>query len=159
MSLPVDCIPEPREIMLGCRPWTARPVAAGRCPVCGSGVREGHDRAYCGLCDSMSPRREAQIAKALIGMKTGDQDAQAVAKARAQLRRHPLLSERERRRIWNGNASSPLGPIPDGKLTNLAKVGRDWLREIEQEPDWTLVIDRFGREVGRYEVEVDEPWG
>lgn len=154
-----DYIPEPNEILMGCRAWPPPQDREG-CPVCGDGIKPGHDSAACAWCDSMSPKREAQIRAARIGMATRNLTELAEQKARVVLRKKSLLSECERRRIWNGSRGGILAPVEDEALTNRAKIGRDWLREINQMPDFSIILNHCGRRVGRYEVlnEPEEPF-
>lgn len=151
-----DYIPEPTIILLGCQPWPPIPYGAG-CPVCGPGIREGHDSTYCGVCDSLSPRREAQVAKArrsvMIAIQTRSRAAAAEQAAKVELRRLRTLTEAERRRLWNGYKGGVLSPTSE--VTNRSKVGRDWLTSIGQAPDWSLVLDARGNVIGRIETEAE----
>src|SRR4051812_19242335 len=96
-------IPEPPIVMTGCRPWVNRPAA--ECPVCKGGIRKGDDLVYCARCDTASPKLEAQVHKARIGLETKGRAEVAEAKARAQFRKHPRLTESHRRQIWGGHKS------------------------------------------------------
>jgi len=127
-----DWIPEPEIILLGCQPWP--PNRQGdRCPVCGPGIRVGHDSTYCAICDSVSPLRAAQIERLSRAKRAAEQADSDRAETRAQLARNTLteLTEVHRRRIW----------LKHGQ------VGREWLREIGQVPDFTLQLDKRGRPV------------
>lgn len=143
-----DWIPEPHVILLGCQPWPPRAEGPG-CPACGGGVHQGDDSTFCAVCDSMSPRREAQVRAARLGLKNQDRLERGEAKVDAELRRVPVLSESERRRLWNGYHGGILAALSDDEITNRAKAGRDFLRDSGQEPDWSLVLNRAGRVVGR----------
>lgn len=58
-----------------------------------------------------------------------------------------VLSERDRRRVWNGYK----GPFDRSQIepSNLARVGREWLIKIGQVPDFSLKLDRHGNVVGQ----------
>lgn len=143
-----DWIPEPLIIMVGCQAWPPKPLPDGSCPVCGSGVRPEHATYYCAVCDSLPPRVEAKVRAARIGLKRKDKVEAAEKGARAKLSRTPVLSESDRRKLWNGYRGNLLAEF-EGKLPNFAKEGRDWLTAIGQVPDWTLTLDRRGRVTGR----------
>jgi uncharacterized Zn finger protein (UPF0148 family) len=133
-----DWIPEPSIILLGCQPWP--PNRQGdQCPVCGPGVLEGHDSTACAWCDSLSPLRESQVRAANNKRRAAEQADQDRDESRAQLKKDALttLTELQRRRIW----------LKHGQ------VGREWLREIGQEPDFELQLDRRGRVI-KQKVEV-----
>lgn len=143
-----DYIPEPDYVLFGCQPFVPRRTPD--CPTCKGGVREGDDSTYCAACDSLSPRREAQVRKARIGVNARDQSEQSEQAATATLRkrtRRSKFTERERRLIWNGYGRG--FDVPDPAPTNLARTGRTFLRSIGQEPDFSLVLDAHGLVVGR----------
>lgn len=153
--MPTDWIPEPTIVLLGCQPWPPVHRGAG-CPVCGPGVREGHDSTYCGVCDSMSPRREAQIRAARVGVRARDKAEAAERSARDQLDKQEVVpTEVERRWLWNGYRGGILSPTLE--LTDRAKAGREWLIANGWEPDWSLALDHKGRVVGRREEPELEP--
>lgn len=143
MSEP-DYIPEPTIIMFGPRAIDAGPVETARCPVCRGGILDGHDTRYCAVCDSMSPRREAQVRAARLGLAGRDRDAAAVKRTRDRLRRQArtVLTEAERRRYWYGSKKALGG---ERELTNAAKLGRDWLTRIGQVPDWSIDLAKNQR--------------
>lgn len=145
-----DWILEPTIIMFGCQPWTNLPGFVGPCPVCKGGIKPGHDTRYCEKCGSSSPRIEARVRSARLGMKRREKSEEARRKARHKLRSlaRTILSEGLRRQIWNGYKGTVLSEF-DGELDNLAKEGRDFLRRIGQEPDFSLILDRHGRVIGR----------
>jgi uncharacterized Zn finger protein (UPF0148 family) len=151
-----DYIPEPLVILLGSRPWPLKPGPDGDCPACGKGIKEGDDITYCAVCDSLSPRREAQIRAAHAKAGTRERTKGAEEKARKQLgevaKAQPQLSERHRRWIWNGCMGSIVRERPE--VTNEARLGRDFLRSIGQEPNWNLILDRHGKVVGRYDEDL-----
>jgi hypothetical protein len=96
----------------------------------------------------MSPKREAQVCAARSRDRTKQQHATAARNAQDafdQLRQAaPLLTEVQRRRIWMGYSRSGINSRnPD--VVNRAKVGRDWLTAIGQEPDWSIELDASGR--------------
>jgi hypothetical protein len=151
-----DYIPEPLVILLGCQPWPRKPTPDGDCPVCGKGIRKGDDIAYCAVCDSLSPRREAQIRAATIKARARERAKDAERQVHEQLRdagkAQPRLSERHRRWIWNGCIGSILRERAE--VNNEARLGREFLRSIGQEPNWNLIIDRRGNVVGRYDEDL-----
>ncbi|WP_406700569.1 hypothetical protein V5E97_17360 [Singulisphaera sp. Ch08] len=54
----------------------------------------------------------------------------------------------------------PRRALEGATITNLAMAGRDWLIAIDQIPDYSIIIDRFGKKVGRYtDPAEDEAWG
>lgn len=142
-------VPEPTINLMGCQAWSNVPHPPGKCPVCGPGIRPGDDTYHCLVCGSSSPRVEAKVRAARIGLKRRDKSEQAEKKARARLNRHPVvLTESERRRLWNGYRGGILSEFPE--LNNLARVGREWLIEQGQQPDWSLILDRRGNVIGRF---------
>lgn len=153
--MPESYVTEAAIIMLGCQALDNVPPPAGKCPVCGSGIRAGDDDRYCSKCDSVSPAKQKRIDKALrverIGVESKSKAEHAEARAKALLRaaqnRRPPLSEVERRRVWNGYRGGILRELASD-LTNMARTGRDWLRLIGQEPNWSLVLDRRGNVIG-----------
>lgn len=149
-----DVIPEPTIVLTGCRPWDARLRTPGGCPVCRGGIRAGDDSIHCARCDSSSPRREAQIRTARIGLRARAQVEIAEREAREHLHRKSILTESERRRLWNGYRGGLLRSRLE--VTNRAKVGREWLKSIGQEPDFSLILDKRGRVVGRVVPPADE---
>jgi hypothetical protein len=141
-------IPEPTVILVGCQPWPPKSTGPG-CPACGDGIRSGQDTHYCAVCDALSPRREAQVRSAQLGLKGRDRAAVAEKAAHDRLRAKTTtsLTEAERRRLWNGYRGTILSEVPE--LTNLARAGREFLAEIGQEPNWSLLLDRRGNVIGR----------
>jgi hypothetical protein len=159
MPLPTtDYVAEPTLILMGCRPWPPEPdpAAPAGCPVCGQGIPAGCNTHYCAVCDGLSPSQEARVRAARIGLKARDASNRAEREYRDDLRRRDL-TESERRHIWFGYSKKG---YESGKteVVNRAKVGRDWLTEIGQLPDWSLILDRRGQVVGRYEP-APEPAG
>jgi hypothetical protein len=120
--------------------------------------RLGADRpttVVCGRCDGMSERNEALLARqrseARIGREATDRaesDDRAVDAAAGRLR-GVELSEAQRRRLWSGNRRALAEVTDESRLSDLARAGREFLRRIGQEPDWSLVLDRRGRVVRR----------
>ena len=159
-------IPEPTIVMLGCQPWppklasepfhapaNSRVLPSDRCPVCDRGINAGDHRTYCGWEDRSERSIESRCRSARIGHQSRgrieDADREA-ARALQKRRKHIRLPESERRRIWLGCKGDHLSSRDE--VSNRAKIGRDWLRSIGQEPDWTLVLDKRGNVVGRLEV-------
>jgi hypothetical protein len=106
----------------------------------------------------MSPTREAQVRAARLGISGREQADQADKKAKDLKRKQSVkLTEAERRRIWHGcRAKSPLGELASTRAVNLAKIGREWLEQIGQLPDFSLILDSHGNVIGRYEVEPEQ---
>jgi hypothetical protein len=103
----------------------------------------------------MSPAREAQVRAARLGISGKEATEQAEKKAvEIQRKQNVQLSEPERRRIYYGcRSKSPLGQLASERITNLAKVGREWLAQIGQLPDFTKILDKHGVTIGYYEPE------
>lgn len=139
-----DYIPRPTILLEGCQCWPPRPGPDGRCPACRGRIKPADLNVYCLVCDSMAPRREAQVLAARHGLDRKSRAAAAVVKARGKLQEQHLtiLSERERRRIWHGARNSY---DTDADVVNRAKIGRDWLKQIGQEPDWSISLARGAR--------------
>jgi len=139
---------EPDLILLGCRPWESSPPEP--CPVCKRGIRPGDDTYYCARCDSMSPRREAQLQEQQLIRNCQEAEADASRRARQSLeqiqRDTPILSESQRRRLWMGYSRNGIDSR-NAEVANRAKAGRDWLIAIGQEPDWSIKLDEKGRPV------------
>jgi hypothetical protein len=92
-----------------------------------------------------------QIHGAEQAEKEGEQLAEAIEKPKR-------LSEVERRRIWVGYRHLGKGYAwTDGKLTNRANFGRQWLTAIGQQPDWSLILNSKGQVIGRIQDEISEP--
>lgn len=145
-------VPQPTLILMGCRAWDN--VPAPPCPVCKGGIRKGHDTAHCAKCDSSSPGIEARILAARVGLRARsvaeDADRNATDELRRLKRSEPVLTEAHRRRIWNGYSRNGLSSR-NADVVNRAKLGREFLASIGQEPDFNLILDGKGRVVGRHE--------
>lgn len=130
----IDYIPEPTIILLGCQPWPPR-SSSGVCPVCGEHItRHG---TYCAWSDEMDRDAEAKLRSVRLGIEHKDQARITRQKTQSHLsRKKVVLSESERRRIWNGYKGSILSELGPQFLTNRAKEGRDFLKRIHQEPRW-----------------------
>lgn len=63
--------------------------------------------------------------------------------------KRPRLSESDRRRIWNGYKGGILSS--NLEVTNRARIGREFLIAIKQEPNWNLILDASGKIVGRHQ--------
>jgi hypothetical protein len=83
--------------------------------------------------------------------ETAERDALADMKRTASSRQ---LDEQHRRRIWMGYSRLAIHSSRP-EIVNRAKLGRDWLRAIGQEPDWRLILDKKGRVVGRRDTPID----
>jgi hypothetical protein len=144
--------PDAIVILTGCRPW---PLEWGDvCPCCGGLTAKQKRRLeYCAWCETASPplARLAVYHEVRLDAPGADRQREAERKARRRFRGRyrSILTERERRRIHNGYRGAFEHPI--NELTNLARVGREWLRSIGQEPDWTLILDKKGNVIGRKE--------
>jgi hypothetical protein len=143
-------VPEPIVVLLGCNP-NLLPGRPEPCPVCRGDVhRPGY---YCGQCDRADPHTEARILAARVGLRSRDRATRHEQEARADLKarvRKAELSEAYRRRLWNGYGGFRKAR-PEGLIGCHVQVIRAWLREIGQEPNWDLILDRRGRVVGRVE--------
>ena len=149
-SLPPDYIPEPRVVLLGCRPWPPPRNADGTCGVCGGGIDPAHSTYHCAACGASAPAIDARCRAARIGLQARTATEAAEKGAADKLRRvNVVLTESERRRVWNGHRGGIVTSNPEP--TNRAAIGRAWLVSIGQTPDWTLILDRRGNVVGHYE--------
>ena len=131
-------------------------------------------RIYCGRCDSSHPENEWRLDRqreataraaddAKRRQRATEADAAAVRdtrealdaalKARRADRGTPRLTEFERRKLWNGYVRPFI--VPTQEPSCLAQTCRAWLREIGQEPDWTIELDERGNAV-RPEPDADE---
>lgn len=155
----------PKSVRPGDRLWPAP-----RCPACkgriGRRCPAGADlsffteldhRSYCELCGAMDPKNEANAMAQRIEEHSRERHTEATRQVGRTLKtasekpeRRPRLSESDRRRIWNGYKGGILSS--NLEVTNRAKVGREFLIRIKQEPDWSLILDATGRVVGRYEA-------
>ncbi len=129
-------IAEPLLFLTGCRPWPPPPERSGCCPVCGSNVRD--HRAYCGWSDEGSDAFETRVAAARTIVEARESIDAGRQRAALKLAKAAkiVLSERDRRRIWNGYRRTILAATVGSDVTNLARVGREWLTKIQQEPAW-----------------------
>lgn len=105
----------------------------------------------------MSPAREARVRAARLGISGKEAAAQADKKAtEIQRKQNVQLTEPERRRIYYGcRSKSPLANLASERITNLAKVGREWLAKIGQLPNLNLILDAKGNVIGRYQPELE----
>ena len=154
---PRFCYPDPIIILTGCRPVPVPRRGDGSCGVCGGATeRETVSLVFCCECSAASkPLVRLMIARE-IGRRDEARAAEAAAAERQaadelDARHETTLTERERRRIWNGQSVVAAGSSI--KLTNLTLTGRKWLTEIDQLPDWSLILDKRGQVVGRYVTE------
>lgn len=135
-------------------------------------------RTHCLVCNGRDPASEANLRAQRRAAERDRAERTIAATVRDADRRHVgaleddragrVLTELERRRIWLGYRGDPR-TTPDaidrdgtGRSfvpTERALAGRAWLRSIGQEPDWSLILDRRGRVVGRYVYDPDtETW-
>jgi hypothetical protein len=145
-------------LVTGCRPWPPRPGPGRVCGACGGTVARRRGAAVCLWCHEASPGLRAAISKpsGRRHSEAGDvADAERRAKADLKARhkgKSPKLTERERRHLWAG-----VGYRNAADFNVRVTAARAWLREIGQTPDWSLVIDRRGNEIGRRECETADP--
>lgn len=142
---------------------------AHRCPACkgkiGRRAPAGADpsffaeldrRTYCELCGSMDPKNEANAMAQRIEDRSrlryaevARQVDRALSNGAEKATRRPRLSESDRRRIWNGYKGGILAS--NLEVTNRAKIGREFLIRIQQEPNWNLILDASGKIIGRHQ--------
>jgi hypothetical protein len=137
----------PRDLApseIGGRSWTPE-----HCPTCGGQLR--HDTrpiatvTHCARCDSSGAHAEKAIAQQRAALHAADSAVAAAGQCREKLARkakQAVLTEVERRRIWNGYTSQVHAEEPEP--TNRAAVGRAFLREIGQLPDFSRRLDEKG---------------
>lgn len=137
-----DWIPYPKVLVEGVGAWTNLPFAD--CPACGGRLRDRHGGGerltfYCLRCDSIDPEWERKRSELLLKERRRERVKFAQEQAARELpaAKKVVLSERQRRLLWNGNRSSIERSI-EGDLPSIVQVTRKWLREIGQEPDWSL---------------------
>ncbi len=140
------------------RPWRIQ----GRCPRCHGTLRHRAGLIYCDCCNDVTPGLARLIHERPSARETHVErervEAARLAAERALENRHRgELSEQERRDIWLGRTSAFGGDFKQSRadtahfVSNLQSVGRAWLEQIGQSPDFSIVLDRRGREVGRLE--------
>ena len=150
-----DYLATPRIVLMGCRPLSPTIPPDRPCPVCGGKVVDVPSPTYCGQCDALSPAGERRVIGARVGSAVRDRIRQArtdadaiVDRMTAEAKRSPaVLSEVERRRIWNGYRGgfhAELAEVLDGAL---AAEGRKFLRSIDQAPDFSIELDGRGNPV------------
>jgi hypothetical protein len=152
-------------LLTGCRPWPP-PGDRGRdCPVCGQGIADGHDGTLCLWCHRTSAKTDRALHASYIAAERRIQSGAAhqalearlrIKSKPARMRRRrmdaapaPVLSERQRRGYWQGGTRRFKGNFRD--LASTIHACRVWLKEIGQEPDWSLTHDRFGPLPGKRE--------
>lgn len=154
-------VSRPDIVLFGCQPYV--PAAKGACPTCHGLVADrpdvlGKDRpsvVYCARCDGMSEANEAKLARQRHETSIAERGRDDAERERRDLEhavedaRDVVLSEAQRREIWYGYKGSPLG-THGREPTSLAKAGREFLRRINQTPDFRLILDRRGKVVGRH---------
>jgi hypothetical protein len=147
-----EWIPEPTVVLLGCRPWSRE--AKAPCPVCGGAIRPDDRGVHCARCDRSHPSIESRCRGVLIGIKAKDAQDRARAEFARDLKRRRLtLTERERRRLWNGYVGGILAP--NSRVNDRVRIAREWLASVGMLPDWSLVLDRRGNVVGRVRPEAE----
>lgn len=150
----------PAIVLFGCQPLVPEPKWLS-CSACNDVVEDRPDQlgrekpsvVYCARCDRMSDRSETLLAKqrhevsiAAQARDDADRERREMDHARDAVK-DVVLSEAQRREIWYGYAGSPLN---SGRpISGLARIGREFLRRIDQMPDFSLVIDKRGKVVGR----------
>jgi hypothetical protein len=130
---------DPIVCLMGCRPWPYPPHSKHTCPVCHGATAKDTRLVVCLECYAVSPPLARLICAREVGRPDhGRREHQRAAENRAKhelARRHTTkLDEKTRRLIWNGYRGV-LGHESED-VTNLAKIGRDWLTSIGQEPLW-----------------------
>jgi hypothetical protein len=128
-----------------------------RCPTCRGSVTASSgpvaDATYCVRCDSMSAANETRLRLQRFADETGRAErkrSKHIPCRRAASPSGPILSERDRRRLYNGyrGAIDRPGELPaSGPARRRCEAARAWLAQIGQLPDWSLVLDRHGRVV------------
>jgi hypothetical protein len=146
----------------------------GLCPACRGGIDGDPDAArrrltHCLVCGGMDATNEGHArvqydiacaqsrAEADLAGERADLDALG-AELKASGR---TLTERERRRIWNGYKGGLLearGLPAEGEAlsererrsVDRAILGREWLTRIGQVPDFDVALDSRGKAVGRW---------
>lgn len=133
------------------------------CSTCGGQVRDrpdltGQERptvVYCDRCDGMAPLAEDRLRKQYLETTHGldatdrrDRETREADHVKESLK-GVTLSEAHRRRIWMGHRKG--NPFAAVEPQCLAAVGRRWLEEIGQLPDWSLVLDASGKVIGHVE--------
>lgn len=129
---------EPRLLLWGVRAWPQVPNPDGSCPVCGRGPRG--NSTCCLVCLRCSPDIEAKVRSADIKAKAKE-SAEAADKAamdKLQSQSITKLTEVERRRIWNGGVGGVA--METCEPTNRARIGREFLKQIGQEPRWEIPL-------------------
>jgi hypothetical protein len=151
-------------LLTGCRPWPPGRLPARHelCPVCAGGVVADDDGTMCLWCHSVSPASDRRLHSAYIATERRQRAAAAGAALESRLRAKPVrtrrrrkdaatqLSERVRRGYWYGGTRRFRGNYRD--LASTIHLCRVWLKEIGQEPDWSLTHDRFGPLPGKREA-------
>ena len=145
-------VPQPTLILMGCRAWEARET--NPCSVCGGWIPNSHGGTYCAKCDALSPSMESRVLAARLGLRARSVAESAERDAKDELRKlkrsEPVLTEAHRRRIWNGYSRNGINSR-NVDVVNRAKLGREFLTSIGQEPNFDLILDSKGRVVGRHE--------
>jgi hypothetical protein len=105
----------------------------------------------------MDPKNEANVMAQRIEDRSRQRHAEVVQQVDRALKsgtekpeRRPRLSESDRRRIWNGYKGGILSSSLE--VTNRARIGREFLIRIKQEPNWNLILDAGGKIVGRHDI-------
>ncbi len=143
-------LPDADVLLMGCQPW---PPATWThrgwpdvCPVCGWSI-DDPSRTACGWCLEVAPRREGYLAaqRTIANAADAARDREQRDRLRLAKAGKSVLSETERRRIWNGYRRSIFVEIVGTQLTDLASEGRKWLVQIDQAPDFSLPIEHRTR--------------
>lgn len=148
-------------VLTGCNPWPPPVRDRGEpCEVCDDATMTDPRNVVCLWCHAVSPSLQRLIRFVSTGVRDQRGAAADIADEQAKrslVKRHKgKLTESERRLIWNGNKGAVTSECRD--VTNLAKVGRDWLTSIGQVPDFSLILDKHGNVIGRHETGL-EPAG
>jgi hypothetical protein len=95
--------------------------------------------------DRTDPATEARIRAATSKAEEAER-AERAEESKLTRQARTVLTESERRRIWNGSGGGLSSDASEP--TNRAKVGRRWLAEIGQVPDWSAEIKGGRRQAG-----------
>lgn len=138
---------------------------ASPCPACGGHVTDRPDQfgiekpstVVCLRCSRMDACHDPAFANQIRAEKVARAAHDECQEAERKLQHaadaintdQVVLSETERRRIWAGNRRTQLVELVPN-ITSLAAAGREFLRRINQQPDFDLIIDKRGNTIDRW---------